>query len=90
MKCDGNDIIPAIYLALYAGLAIGGITIGPLIDIYGKKSIFLTLLLCIIITYCLILFEPVGNNSSYLVFYIFVYAFVLSPIIISGLLLTLQ
>ena len=87
LTCAGPGVIPAFYLALYLGLAFGGLIIGPMTDSYGKKVIFLVSLTTILSIYCLIL---VMEDYSHLHIYIFVYAFALAGAIISGLLLTLQ
>jgi len=55
LECVEPGVIPAFYLVLYVGLALGGLIIGPMVDSYGKKVIFIISLTVILIIYGLIL-----------------------------------
>jgi MFS family permease len=87
LECAEPGVIPAFYLVLYVGLALGGLILGPMTDSYGKKVIFIISLAVILIMYGLIL---IMNDWSHLHAYIFFYGFALAGAIISGLLYHLQ
>ena len=55
LECAEPGVIPAFYLVLYVGLALGGMIIGPLVDSYGKKVIFIISSTVILIVYGLII-----------------------------------
>ena len=55
LDCAEPGVIPALYLVLYVGLALGGLILGPMIDSYGQKVIFISSLSVILIIYGLIL-----------------------------------
>lgn len=55
LDCAEPGVIPALYLVLYVGLALGGLILGPMIDSYGQKVIFISSLSVILTIYGLIL-----------------------------------
>lgn len=87
MVCVKETEIVAFYLLTFLGFTLGCLFIAPLADVFGRKLIFLIVMLGIIILYILIAFAEDYTRIQY---YMLAYGICLGPMLITGLLLIVE
>ena len=56
LLCSNPQNVIGFYLLMFTGIAIGGLFIAPVVDIWGKKFVLMIALFCMVIDYTLIIF----------------------------------
>lgn len=87
MTCVNQQVLMTYYMILFVGMAIGGIFMSPMVDMFGRKYMFICSLIGLFVLYSLILYSRDYHDTQYSLFF---YGILLVLSMVSGILLVVE